>query len=137
MKTSTLNCPDYMATHEEDYCTLSILEGTNMELKFYLDTDLQSTFTIAGKSSFTITGKSTFTITGKSTFTIAGKSTFTITGKSTFTITGKSTFTITGKSTITITGKSRFTKADNSSLLSILPYFTMRFCLSNSLVLTF
>ena len=105
MKTSTLNCPDYMATHEEDYCTLSILEGTNMELKFYLDTDLQSTFTIAGKSSFTITGKSTFTITGKST--------------------------------ITITGKSRFTKADNSSLLSILPYFTMRFCLSNSLVLTF
>ena len=129
MKTSTLNCPDYMATHEEDYCTLSILEGTNMELKFYLDTDLQSTFTIAGKSSFTITGKSTFTL--------AGKSTFTITGKSTFTITGKSTFTITGKSTITITGKSRFTKADNSSLLSILPYFTMRFCLSNSLVLTF
>jgi hypothetical protein len=105
VKTSTLNCPDYMATHEEDYCTLSILEGTNMELKFYLDTDLQSTFTIAGKSSFTITGKSTFTITGKST--------------------------------ITITGKSRFTKADNSSLLSILPYFTMRFCLSNSLVLTF
>ena len=113
MKTSTLNCPDYMATHEEDYCTLSILEGTNMELKFYLDTDLQSTFTIAGKSSFTITGKSTFTLAGKSTFTITRKSTF------------------------TITGKSRFTKADNSSLLSILPYFTMRFCLSNSLVLTF
>jgi len=89
VKTSNLNCPDYMATHEEDYCTLNILEGTNMELKFYLDTVLQSTFTIAGKSTFTITGKSTFI------------------------------------------------KADNSSLLSILPNFTMGFCLSNSLVLTF
>lgn len=48
VKMHTLECPLYMATHEEDFCTVGVLEGSNMELNYYENNVLKSTFTIAG-----------------------------------------------------------------------------------------
>ncbi|CAC5393551.1 unnamed protein product [Mytilus coruscus] len=47
VKTHTLTCPAYMATHEEDFCTVSVLEGSYLELKYSEDSVLKSTFSIA------------------------------------------------------------------------------------------
>ncbi|VDI39976.1 Hypothetical predicted protein, partial [Mytilus galloprovincialis] len=47
VKTYTLTCPAYMATHEEDFCTVSVLEGSNLELQYSVDSVLKSTFSIA------------------------------------------------------------------------------------------